>query len=187
MLSLANEISAAQETHDNETIQPRLVHLAMEEASWTEEDAIQRMWAGLLASATSDGRPSDENLMFMNILKQLSSLQVQVLRHSVEKASKSVTELGFVMADDLVVAIPELYPLFGVDDLQRLDRELDHLRELGLIGSAFGGGGIDIEGRFAVLTPTSLTFHLYVRSQGSKLPPAEFWQLTPPDDQEASS
>ena len=136
-------------------------------------------WAGLLASATCADGQSDENLMFMNILKQLSSLQVRVLRYSTENATKAVNHHGLISSSGSVrVETQQLDSLFGVDDLQRLDRELDHLREIGLIGSSLGGG-IELSGEHTDLTPTPLALHLYVRAQGSKLPPAEFWQLQP--------
>jgi len=67
----------------------------------------------------------------------------------------------------------------GTDDLQRLDRELDHLRELGLIGF-HGGGGLHIVGDICDVTPSALALHLYVRSQGSKLSPVEYWSLKSP-------
>ncbi len=178
MLSTANDMLLAQQPDTHDQIHPRLVHVAIEEASWTDEDAVQRMWAGLLASATSPGGQSDENLIFMNILRQLSSLQVRILNYAVETAPKYAGQRGLPIPGRLRVPTENLSALFAVDDLQRLDRELDHLRELGLIG--FGqGGGIDAEGDETDLTPTPLALHLYVRSQGSKLSAVDFWTLKP--------
>ena len=69
--------------------------------------------------------------------------------------------------------------LFGTRDLQRLDRELDHFRELGLFG--FGlGGGVNLEDGQTDLTPSPLAMHLYVRAQGSRLSPVAYWNLTLP-------
>ena len=73
MLSNANSIFLSNSPSPTDRLSPRLAHVAIDEASWMDEDQVQAMWAGLLASSTSaDGR-SDENLLFMNLLKQLSS------------------------------------------------------------------------------------------------------------------
>ena len=141
------------------------------------------MWSGLLASSTSSHGHSDENLVFMNLLKQLSSLEVKILRFAVEQARKYTSTHGLMISQDLIVPIDKLPELFGVQDLQRLDRELDHLRELGLIGSAMGGGGgIILGSNNADLTPSSLALHLYVRAQGSRLSPAAYWKVDITDE-----
>ena len=156
-------------------LNPRLVHIAIEEASWIDDSHVQSMWAGLLAASTSSGPHSDENLLFMNLLKQLTALEARVLTIVVSRARKTTTLDGLIQAD--LVMRPtarELPELFGIQDLQRIDRELDHLRQLGLIE-----GGIDLSDGRADLTPTSLALHLYVRAHGSRLSPVEYWNLEP--------
>ncbi len=140
------------------------------------------MWAGLLASSTSPHGPSDENLVFMNLLKQLSSLEVKILRHAAEQAHKYSSTHGLIISQGPIVPIDELPDLFGVQDLQRLDRELDHLRELGLIGFGLVGGGICLGSNNANLTPSPLALHLYVRAQGSKLSPTAYWKVDITDE-----
>ena len=191
MLNRANELQLSRSPNPTERLSPRLAHLAIEEASWIEDDEVQVMWSGLLASSTSrDGR-SDENLLFMNILKQLSSLQVSILRFAVEESGqKVVSPHGLVScAPSAPIPVTELPVLFGVEDLQRIDRELDHLRELGLISAPgfFGmGGGINLQDNMAHVTPTPLALHLYVRAQGSKLSPMAYWQLAVPEGEESA-
>ena len=186
MLNRANEIHLSRSPDPSERLSPRLAHIAIEEASWIEDAQVQEMWSGLLASSTSPDGRSDQNLLFMNLLKQLSSLQVLVLQFAVKKsAKKAVSTHGFVMSEGpTVVSVTELLDLFGTEDLQRIDRELDHLRELGLIGAAslLGmRGGIHPDRDTADLTPTPLAFHLYVRAQGSRLSPKAYWKLALPE------
>lgn len=177
MLSGANGIYLSNNPNPTDQLSPRLAYVAIEEASWIDVEEIQNMWSGLLASSTSPQGHSDENLLFMNLLKQLSSLEVKMLQFAVEKAPKRVvTPHGLVVSQAVIVSVNELPELFGIQDIQRLDRELDHLRELGLIE-----GGIVLDrSNTAHLTPTSLAMHLYVRSQGSRLPPMDYWNLTLP-------
>ena len=183
MLSRANTIHLSNNPNPADRLSPRLAHVAIEEASWIDDDQIQDMWAGLLASSTSPHGHSDENLIFMNFLKQVSSLEVKILRFAVERAAKHASPHGFVTSEELIVPIDKLPELFGTQDLQRLDRELDHLRELGLISR-----GIILGPRnTAELTPSSLALHLYVRAQGSKLSPTTYWNLTPPTSDRSDS
>jgi len=178
VLSRANEIHVAQGLPPGE-VNPRLIHLAIEEASWIDDADIQGMWAGLLASSVSAPSESDENLIFMNLLKQLSALQVRVLNYGVAEAKKYSSTFGLPMCYSLEVPSDRLSEVTGTVDIQRLDRELDHLRAVGLIGPYPSGGGIDLQTGKADLTPTPLALHLYVRAQGSRLSPTEFWALGP--------
>lgn len=180
MLSGAHTIYLSNNPAPADRLSPRLAYVAIEEASWIDDDHIQNMWAGLLASSISPHGHSDENLVFMNLLKQLTSLEVKMLRFAVEQAPKDASSrYGLVTPRELIVPIDKLPELFGIQDLQRIDRELDHLRELGLIGYSIGGGIIMDGSDTADLTPSPLAMHLYVRAQGSKLSPMTYWNLTP--------
>lgn len=181
ILNSANNILNANQPGTKEQVHPRLVHFVMEEGSWIEDEQVQEMWAGLLASSTSHDGKSDENLIFLNILKQISSLQAQAITLSVERADKFIegpNGLALPAAAELVFKVDELRRSLGCDDLDRLDRELDHMRSLGLIGYGLVGGGIRMGTDQVDLTPTALALNLYVRFQGSKLSPSEYWQLT---------
>ncbi len=159
---------ASNESHAN----PRLLFQTLEQASWVDDQSVQEMWAGLLSSScTVDGK-DESNLIFINILSQLTSTEVVILKNACEKAQKVITQGGWIAAEDLLLTLDELKQLTGITDLQHLDRELDHMRSLELINLGF-----DPESTTADLTPTSLALHLYVRSQGSRKSPIEFFNL----------
>ena len=179
MLNEAYNIYTKTALHPaNDQLHPRLVNIAIKEASWTDDTHVQSMWAGLLAASASPGRGSDENLLFMNLLKHLTALEVEILTIAVERAGKKTTRDGLILAEFTGSRpIREWLELFGIQDLQRLDRELDHLFQLGLIARSINAS----DGR-ADLTPTSLALHLYVRAHGSRLSPAAYWDLEPSRD-----
>ena len=186
MLNRTNTIYHSNNPNPADRLSPRLAQVAIEEASWIDDEQIQNMWSGLLASSTSPHCHSDENLIFMNILKQLSSLEVKMLRFAVEQAPKRVSSEGLIVPQEMTVPIDKLSELFGIQDLERIDRELDHLGALGLMG--FGSpGGIPIGSGIAVLTPSPLALHLYVRAQGSRLSPSTYWNLKPPTSERSDS
>jgi hypothetical protein len=63
-LSYANEkLSSNEAARESESLHPRLLHEAIDEGSWADDDDIQRMWAGILISGLSTDGRSDENLI----------------------------------------------------------------------------------------------------------------------------
>ena len=106
----------------------------------------------------------------------MTKLQAKILKHACEKAPKTVDANGLVVPGDVSIEYEELTGIAGEKDIQRLDRELDHLRALELIA---GGLKFGVIGQASV-EPTALALHMYVRSQGSRASPAEFFELELP-------
>jgi hypothetical protein len=180
ILSTANDLYTANGMPSG-AVNPRLIHQAIDQGSWIDDEVIQGMWAGLLCSAVSQDS-SDENLIFLNLLAQLSGLQVRILLESVTSSQKYTIVHDLVAAQRLTLSIDQIQEVAGSRDIQRIDRELDHLREIGLIGirgSWNAGGGIDAASGIVDITPTPMAIHLYVRAQGFTQSPALFFNLEP--------
>jgi hypothetical protein len=178
ILSTANDLYTANGMPPG-AVNPRLIHQAIDQGSWIDDEVIQGMWAGLLCSAVTQ-YSSDENLLFVNLLAQLSGLQVRILLESVNNSQKYKIVHDLVGVQRLTLTIGQIQEVAGSQDIQRIDRELDHLREIGLIGipgSWITGGGIDAASGIVDITPTPLAIHLYVRAQGFTQSPALFFNL----------
>ena len=131
------------------------------------------MWAGLLASSCSVTGDDDSNLIFINILSQITSLQAKIVNYACEKAEKEVSTNGLVVsASHLVFKVEKLIQVTGNSDFNRLDRELDHLRYLGVMR-----GGIHTNTESVDLTPTDLGLQMFVRCQGSNESPIIYFKL----------
>lgn len=179
-----NLVSTSQKTEEllrkfgrqDVQVHPRLVRMALENGSWSDDDHLQNMWAGLLASScTADGK-DDGNLVFMNLLSQLTSSQARILHFVCRKANKTVGASGFVIANPLDLSIEKLIEESGVGDLNRLHRELRHLVSLDLIeGSKPWYFASTINETYADVTPTELALHLYVRCEGSLDGPVDYF------------
>jgi Abortive infection alpha len=151
---------------------PRLVADALQHGSWVDDKTLQEMWGGLLASSCSPDGKDDSNLIFINLLSQLTTIQVRILNHACEKVEKSVTPTGLITPDSvLLIDIPTIKTIAGHDDIHRLDRELDHLRGLGLIK-----GGFNSRIECVDITPNALALNLYVRCQGFGGSAVEFFK-----------
>jgi CheY-like chemotaxis protein len=148
---------------------PRLVTQIIESGSWSDDPRIHTMWAGLLSSAcTSDGR-DEGNLMFIDVLSKMTSSEARVFAYACKKSGKRVSEAGWLHADLLAASLETLREISGVEDGQRLSRELDHLRQLGILDSGFGRSST-----VADLTPTSLGLQMFARCEGCNTDPAAF-------------
>lgn len=155
---------------------PRLVHKALDEGSWTDDIHVREMWAGLLVSSCSEDGRDEGNLVFINILSQLTTLEARILNYACENADVGATAAGWITAEDLKVDLKTLTAITGVDDFHRLDRELDHMRALELFSIT---GGFDPRSTDADITPTALALQMYVRCQGHTGSPLEFYRVKP--------
>lgn len=153
---------------------PRLVHSIMDQGAWSDDSAVQDLWAGLLSSSCTEAGDDDSNLMFVTLLSNLTRLQANILRYICEQSQKLSSPSGLIQARPFHTTVESLQTLTGERDIQRLDRELDHLRAASLIL-----GGLDPHSPVVDLTPTPLALHMYVRCQGSRLSPTAFFELTP--------
>jgi hypothetical protein len=161
------------------TAHPRLVWEIIEKGSWSDDDIVQGMWAGLLASSCTPDAPDDRNVLFSGLLAQLSGIQVRILKFSCEASKKFASMHGFPLTEGPVrLSNHELCALAGTSDQHRLDCELDHLRSLELIGGPLGmGGGFNATTGVPEIWVTALALYLFVRCQGFQGSPVDYWHL----------
>jgi hypothetical protein len=156
---------------------PRLVMKVLEHGSWIDDEKVQEMWSGLLVSSCTEDGQDETNLIFMNILSQITSVQAAILNYACVNSEKSVSNAGWLLSEVLLmIDLRQLCEITGIDDFHRLDRELDHLRALGLIGGGYSGGFRE-DSTEADITPAALALQMYVRCQGYKGSPVEFFGL----------
>lgn len=157
---------------------PRLAMQVIEHASWAEEDDVQALWAGLLVSSCSPDGRDDSNLMFVDLLAKLSTPQARLLEHVSVACPKVCSKSGFVVARRTHLSLAEVKRVMRVDDIHRIDRELDHLRAIGLLedGSGFlfdemAGTTFEATPEAQVpLGPTALALQMHARVHGAANP-----------------
>jgi hypothetical protein len=153
---------------------PRVALAIIDNGSLNDNDEVQEMWAGLFASSCSKNGQEDENLIFIDLLKQLTVAEARILKYSSESTRKIIYENGLIVGDSLKLECKTLMEISGVTKIHRLDRELDHMRSLNLIGTSLSGG-FD-KNLVADISPTALALNLYVKSQGCNSDPAFYWR-----------
>jgi Abortive infection alpha len=154
---------------------PRIVGAIIEQGSWCDDQEVQSMWAGLLVTACTDDGRSQENLIFVNLLSQLTTSQAKLLNFSCQNATKEKSPTGLLVAKDLIVSIDKIMDICGTSNIHSIDLELDHLREIGL--HAFNSGLSPVLHEPCLLTPSAIGLNLYVRCNGSRGSPLEYFDL----------
>ncbi len=176
IVAKAEALNRKRENPDSLHGHPRMIMLAIEEGSWTESDVVQDMWSGLLSSSCENDGGNEDNLIFMNILKQLTYLQARVLNYAVENCNKFQSIGKFILAQPKEISGFEALATFDCKDLHTLDYQLDFLREIGLLVSP---GGFQLETGNVILSPTALAISFYVRCQGFVGAPMQYFQNLP--------
>jgi hypothetical protein len=152
---------------------PRLVASIVEQGSWTESDEVQELWAGLLASSCTDDGKDDSGIMFIDILGRLTVSQVQVFNHACTKTKVELSAGGWLIGSGPIVDLATLKEITALEDLHRMDRELDHLRTVGLLNE--GSGGFRAMSTEADLTPSAIGLQMFARCNGYR-DPIEFYR-----------
>lgn len=152
----------------------------MEECSAVDNDELQDLWAGLFASScTPDGR-DDSNMNFVDLLRRMSSVEARILDYACKHSKKYMYPSKLIVADALSVSFDLLVEITGINDIYRLDSELDHMRSIELLpqGSLIGGGGgfsADDEHLDADISPSALALNLYYKTHSTGVSPIDFW------------
>ena len=150
-----------------ETAPPQLVHAVLEHGSWTDDDLLQRLWAGILASScTADGKDMRGH-KFVDLLQRLSPSQARLMKHTCDRSVKRLFPSQLLMADAYIVSLDEIRRVTGLETLEDLDADLDHLRHLGLLNDD-GGISIDSDGTTANIAPSGLGLYMFARCSGAQ-------------------
>lgn len=158
---------------EGKSIHPLLAWKIIENGSLADSNELQDAWAGLLASSCSE-HPDDSNHIFIDILGQLTSLQVKIIDYSCNNSNKFVSKQGFIQSDTLSVSKGVIFKICDSDDLHRIDREMDRMRASGLFGPF--GGGFHPDEAIVDLTPSPLCLQFYARCCGFNGSPVDFYK-----------
>lgn len=159
---------------------PRVALSIIEGGSEVDSDDLQELWAGLfVSSCTPDGR-DDSNMNFVDLLKRMSSVEARILAYGCIHCKKVLYPNKLIMAEDYTIPFELLTRITGVEDVYRLDSELDHMRSIELLPHGnFGedGGGFlaSDEKLEANITPSPLALNLYYKTHATGISPVAYW------------
>ncbi|MEE9260738.1 MAG: Abi-alpha family protein [Candidatus Scalindua sediminis] len=139
LVAIINKTESLLQEHGgvkNLKAHPKIINEILEKGSWTDDSNIQEMWAGLLASSCTKDGSDESNLVFVNLLGQITSAQARFFNHVCLNTQKKLSIDNLVYAESMNISPIQLVEIWRDSDLHRIDRELDHLRALELIRGA---------------------------------------------------
>ncbi|WP_376691076.1 Abi-alpha family protein [Wenzhouxiangella sp. EGI_FJ10409] len=128
----AEKLVEQQGTDQNPNIHPRILHKIYEEGSWSDDEDIQKMWAGLFAASCFDDGV-DAGVFYLDILSKVSVAEARIFRYVCNNSEWRITR-----AENLVEALPvftepgELRRMSGLKHFEDVDEAIAHLELLGL-------------------------------------------------------
>ncbi len=173
----ARDLISVTEEGVNLRSPPRIVHEVVENGSWCEDEQLQQMWAGLLAtSCTPDGK-DESNLLFIDILKRLSSAEAKLIDYVCKETEVKPNKNGILFASPVDISIADIGVLTGWSDKTLAQAHLGHLISLGLLKAqpqvSFGG-----KMYIPWIQSEQLALQFYVRCNGSMKSPDNFFSGT---------
>ncbi|TKC64051.1 DUF4393 domain-containing protein [Pedobacter hiemivivus] len=168
-------------------IHPRIAHQIVEHASMADDDNLQEMWAGLFASSCNKNT-DDENIIFVDILKQLTASQVKLLNFVCLNGPKylDISKLeefrnkGFINTDRLSLPMEKIHAICGTDSYTKLHTELSAMIALGLLTMRGHPSSMLLTtfetGHGITPIPTFLLLQLFVKCQGVNLTPFKYFE-----------
>jgi hypothetical protein len=170
----ADELLALESDSERLQADPAVVLRILEDGSWAETDWMQHYWAGVLATSCVAAETVRSHMKFVSLLSQMTTIQARIFAGSCQLAVKSVDRNGCVSVRPLTCAAAKLVQIAGTHDRVHIERDIQHLTELGLIEKS-------VKWRFfslldqAVVTPTAISLELYARCHGHRRAVGEFF------------
>lgn len=167
----AERIAATRPDSDVLKVNPTLALRVLEGGSWAEDEWVRLMWAGLLASSLSPNGRDDSNLLLVNSLGQLTPVHFRILTAACTRASQKATGFGWSYSTQKGCTLDEIMKVTGARDKLRIEREIEHLADMGLLErrerSLFF-----VEDKDASVVPTALGQKLWSSCEASTTTPA---------------
>ncbi len=160
---------------------PKVALTFIESASIEDNEELQELWAGLFASTCDKNKTIDEDIIYINLLKQLTLPEAKILKYMCENAGKFKRENGVIFSQTISKTLEELKLITGLNDLTSIEIILNHIHSLRLnerdIGTNPSGFLKNSKDCVTYLTPTYLALKLYMKCMGFRGLIEEFYLI----------
>ncbi|SIT41696.1 conserved hypothetical protein [Paraburkholderia piptadeniae] len=147
--------------------QPRIVARVLEDGSWTDDPTLQSLWAGLLATSCTAEGGTDENLLFFDLLKNMTTGQARIIANVCDDMPIVDGMKYQVQADETIErSTSEWLDISGCTSVLELASSLQRLRTIGLIHPNGGHVSERSADDSVEVQPTPLCLHFYARARG---------------------
>jgi hypothetical protein len=155
------------------TVDPKVALSVIENASNEKEPELQEMWAGLFVSSIGDD-PNDHNLIYTNILRQLTLHEARIIKYMCQNCSVTYPKGGLPMINGKSLYANDFVQFTGLMDISYFESLIAHINSLRLNKIIWGATGeifrfMDNKNDYVIhLIPTVLCLNLYLKCIGYK-------------------
>jgi len=168
----AIEIALSAEKHiagepngDNMRAHPQIVADILKDGSWSNDDLIQQLWAGLLASCCTLDGLDESNRRFIELLTQVTEIQARILVAGCRRSNEPGSGITGKPPQEIIIMPEEMIQITGITDLYRNATDLSYLFNFGLLNKVFDFTTYLPKDNFNI-TPSSLGLELYKVCRG---------------------
>jgi hypothetical protein len=133
LLLHAEEMLASRGAEPNSGISSSLVLRILEYGSKVIDQQLLPSWAGLLVSSLLADAQDDAAIRFVILASKLDADHMAILAAACTRATRMGWEPGFVFSLPLQCPAEELRSITGIRNLTAVERDLNHLHQLGLM------------------------------------------------------
>ena len=155
---------------------PRTLLRIIEDGSWADEDWIQQLWAGLLVTSCAFEAKDVLDSDFADRLSQLAPVHMRIFKAACTKAEKTDSDDWQVVSKPLTLHIEELQQISGVQSAAKVERDVFHLADLGLLEESVRSRSLQLPEEINV-TPSILGLRIYALCNGHKGMLQDFYGL----------
>ena len=163
-IALRAEHGMPESESGRKLIHPEVLRQILENGSWADLDWTRELWANLLISACSAAVTDRASLQFTSLMSQMNVNQTRLLNWVCEASAQQMIESGATEPEAVAGPSDQLKQATGIGDLVRVEREVDHLVELGLLKSRPRSSYFDDEDDLT-LCPTAMGMEFFTRSR----------------------
>ena len=172
----AEEMLVFESSNGKMTAPPNIVLRILEDGSWAENERIQQFWAGLLATSCTTAKNDQSSMVFVDMLSQLTSAHCRIFATACANAVVFESEHGTILSHPLKYSAEEIIQIAGMHDLVKIDRDLEHLADLGLLVKRNRSKFFSLIHE-ADIAPTNLGLQLYARCNGHRGALEDFYNV----------
>jgi hypothetical protein len=171
----AELLLAAEPDADRMLADPAVIRRIVEDGSWADEDWIRHLWAGLLSSYCGTGQTPESDLDLVERFSQLAPVHLCIFNAACERATKMVSDTPEVFAQPLIFTFSEIQNMTGTASLEKIEHDLHHLAEVGLIENLPLSQSLTPTREEAFVTPSRLGLALYARCHRHRRAPESLY------------
>jgi hypothetical protein len=166
----AEEIAAAHQGGIRSDVPANLVLRILEDGSKVDEEQTRLMWAELLASSCYEGSKDEVNMHYAGLMSRIDAVQMRIVDASCRLAMRVGWGPGFKFNQDMYCSADEIKKVSHIQNLMGIERDLNHLFELGLLEQT-DRPILCQQVERVNMAPTFLALRLYARCKGQPEPP----------------